>query len=207
MYWLSWTEPERSGANRRTNSNRRATSKSVLGMQTTRPLHRFHSMGRRPSALNSSPFLLDQLGKVGNIDFEADTEILGRIFFRVGEDLGSRNYKPRLSLRGETILPALDPECAPAISRRRFVGEIDSAFAVLARHPAHDEEQAICISLSDHRDRRAHRGSHPPYNRHAHRERRAGHSVASWDISTTGAARLSRLSTRHRNSGHTLTLK
>jgi hypothetical protein len=57
------------------------------------------------------------------------------------------------------------------------------------------------------RGRRAHHGSHPPDSRRARRARHPEHSVGSWDISMTGAARLfSRLSTRQGNSSQTLTL-
>lgn len=166
MYWLSWTEPEPSAADRRTISNRPRLadgmnrtasgfrpSKSVLEIPprpgaSQFPLHR--SGGE--ALLFLAALSLNQLGNVGNIDFEANTEVLGGIPFRVREDLGGRNYKSRLSLRGEAIFPALDPESAPAITGRRFVGEIDSAFAVLAGHLAHDKKQAICIGLSDHGD-------------------------------------------------------
>ena len=57
------------------------------------------------------------------------------------------------------------------------------------------------------RGRSAHHGSHPPCSRRAHRERRPEYSLGSWVVSVTGAASLSsRPSTRHGNSGRTLTL-
>lgn len=70
----------------------------------------------------------------------------------MGENLGGWSDKSRLSLRGQAIFPALDPESATAIAGRWFVGKIDSALAVLAGHPAHDEEQAICVGLSNRRN-------------------------------------------------------